>query len=114
MHPRNHDGDLSKRRLFVENLPPGCDWRGLKDHARWATGFNVAYASVSVDSEGYSKQCGVIQFESTEDAEDAIQTLDGTEMAEEENANPYVITARMDRQQRERRQRRLPEDEGDR
>jgi hypothetical protein len=111
--------ELSSRRLFVENLPPWCDWINLKDHARAATGFNVAYASISVDPDGHSKQCGLIEFESSARALDAIGMLDGTEMAEmaEDESprrgsssiapplrRPFVIRARMDRQQRERRE----------
>jgi hypothetical protein len=111
--------DLSTRRLFLENLPPWCDWISLKDHARSATGFSVAYASISVDPDGHSKQCGLIEFESPAHALDAVGLLDGSEMgemAEDELPRrgsssiapplrrPYVIRARMDRQQRERRE----------
>jgi hypothetical protein len=66
--------DFRGTRVFVQNLPPNATWQDLKDHFRIAG--EVIFASVSADREtGKSKGCGVVQFETTEMAMNAIATM---------------------------------------
>jgi len=63
-----------KTRVFVEGIPNGVDWKKLKDHFKIAG--EVVFASVSIDSTtGMSKGCGVVQYETTEMASNAIKIM---------------------------------------
>eukprot|EP00301_Raphidiophrys_heterophryoidea_P002570 c11199_g1_i2.p1 GENE.c11199_g1_i2~~c11199_g1_i2.p1 ORF type:complete len:177 (+),score=25.70 c11199_g1_i2:121-651(+) len=50
----------------------------LKDHLRQAG--NVVFADVLIGDDGRSKGCGVAEFSTPEDAENAIRTLTDTEL----------------------------------
>ena len=71
---RDKDGFLSTR-VFVQNIPKDVhDWKDLKDHFKVAG--EVAYASISVDKRTReSKQCGIVQFETPEEAKNAIRIM---------------------------------------
>jgi hypothetical protein len=72
--PATFRQDFRGTRVFVQNLPSKVSWQDLKDHFRIAG--EVIFASVSIDpSTGASKGCGVVQFESTEQAKKAIQIM---------------------------------------
>jgi hypothetical protein len=61
-------------RVFVQGLPPDVSWQDLKDHFRVAG--EVVFASVSTDSEtGKSKGHGIVQYETTEMAANAIAIM---------------------------------------
>lgn len=67
--------DFQSTRVFVQNIPKDIyDWKDLKDHFKVAG--EVAYASISVDRRtGESKQCGIVQFETPEEAKNAIRIM---------------------------------------
>lgn len=67
--------DFLSTRVFVQNIPKDVhDWKDLKDHFKVAG--EVAYASISVDKRtGESKQCGIVQFETPEEAKNAIRIM---------------------------------------
>jgi hypothetical protein len=66
--------DFRQTRVFVQGIPPGVSWQDLKDHFREAG--NVVFASISVDSNtGESKGHGIVQFETTAMAQNAIQIM---------------------------------------
>jgi len=61
-------------RVFVQGLPSSCSWQDLKDHMKIAG--EVVFASVSIDPDsGKSKGCGVVQYESTAGAQNAMKTM---------------------------------------
>ena len=71
---RNFRDDFRGTRVFVQGLPLDASWQDLKDHFKIAG--EVVFASVSIDSRtGESKGCGVVQFESTEMAKNAIKVM---------------------------------------
>eukprot|EP00339_Tiarina_fusa_P005832 CAMPEP_0117052736 /NCGR_PEP_ID=MMETSP0472-20121206/36455_1 /TAXON_ID=693140 ORGANISM="Tiarina fusus, Strain LIS" /NCGR_SAMPLE_ID=MMETSP0472 /ASSEMBLY_ACC=CAM_ASM_000603 /LENGTH=266 /DNA_ID=CAMNT_0004767481 /DNA_START=98 /DNA_END=894 /DNA_ORIENTATION=+ len=66
--------DFRGTRVFVQGIPPGIPWQDLKDHFRVAG--DVVFASVSVDpATGESKGHGIVQFETTEMARNAIDVM---------------------------------------
>jgi hypothetical protein len=66
--------DFRKTRVFVQGIPDGTSWQDLKDHFRQAG--QVVFASVSVDAQtGASKGHGIVQFETTEMAQQAIEMM---------------------------------------
>lgn len=66
--------DFRGTRVFVQGIPPHASWQDLKDHFKQAG--TVVFASVSTDSvTGKSKQCGIVQFETTEMAKTAIAIM---------------------------------------
>lgn len=81
---QNFRDNFRGTRVFVQGLPSGCSWQDLKDHMKIAG--EVVFASVSIDPDtGRSKGCGVVQYESTAGAQNAIKTmrdhpLDGYEL----------------------------------
>jgi RNA recognition motif-containing protein len=90
--------DFRGTRVFVQGLPESCRWQGLKDHFRIAG--NVVFASVSsaIDpNTGQPKGHGIVQFETTAEARNAIRImrdhpLDGNtlfvrEDVQDENSN---------------------------
>lgn len=66
--------DFRQTRVFVQGIPPGVSWQDLKDHFREAG--NVVFASISVDANtGESKGHGIVQFETTAMAQNAIDIM---------------------------------------
>lgn len=66
--------DFRGTRVFVQGIPPGASWQDLKDHFKRAG--DVVFASVSIDVQtGQSKGHGIVQFETTEMANNAIQIM---------------------------------------
>ena len=65
-------------RVYVGNLSWDVSWQDLKDHMRDAG--EVTFAEVMTQPDGRSKGCGVVEFESAEDAKQAIETLNDSEL----------------------------------
>ncbi len=65
-------------RVYVGNLSWDVSWQDLKDHMRSAG--EVSFAEVMTQPDGRSKGCGVVEYESAEDAKQAIDTLNDSEL----------------------------------
>lgn len=66
--------DFRQTRVFVQGIPSGVSWQDLKDHFREAG--NVVFASISIDTNtGESKGHGIVQFETTAMAQNAIEIM---------------------------------------
>jgi len=66
--------DFRHTRVFVDGIPPGVSWQDLKDHFKEAG--NVVFASISMDTNtGKSKGHGIVQYETTTEAQNAIQIM---------------------------------------
>eukprot|EP01027_Heterolobosea_sp_BB2_P013149 GEZU01018996.1.p1 GENE.GEZU01018996.1~~GEZU01018996.1.p1 ORF type:complete len:218 (+),score=50.43 GEZU01018996.1:66-719(+) len=63
-------------RVYVGNLAWQTSWQNLKDHMRQAG--TVVYADVFMDRDGRSRGCGIVEYESSEEAKKAIDTLTNT------------------------------------
>lgn len=61
------------KRVYVGNLSWDTRWHGLKEHMRDAG--EVAHAEVFTEASGRSAGCGIVEFETPEGAENAINTL---------------------------------------
>jgi RNA recognition motif-containing protein len=69
-------------QLFVSNLSLNTSWRELKDHFRQCG--NVKRAEVKTAPDGSSKGFGVVQFFTKEEAEEAMNKLNGSELMDRE------------------------------
>lgn len=65
-------------QLFVGNLSFETTWRELKDHFRQCG--DVQRTEVIMSSTGQSRGFGTVQFSNKEDAENAINRLNGSEL----------------------------------
>ena len=66
--------DFLGTRVFVQGLSERTTWKELKDHFQIAG--SVVFASVSIDRQtGRSKQHGIVQFETPEEAKEAIKVM---------------------------------------
>mmetsp|Transcript_6903 Transcript_6903/g.23760 ORF Transcript_6903/g.23760 Transcript_6903/m.23760 type:complete len:132 (+) Transcript_6903:293-688(+) len=63
------------KRCYVGNLSWRTSWQDLKDHFRQVG--NVVFAEVMMEpgSERRSKGCGIVEFDTAEEATQAIQDL---------------------------------------
>mmetsp|Transcript_23653 Transcript_23653/g.36501 ORF Transcript_23653/g.36501 Transcript_23653/m.36501 type:complete len:448 (-) Transcript_23653:278-1621(-) len=82
--------EIKSRRVYVGNLSWDVTWHDLKDHMREAG--EVSFAEVMMEGHGRSKGCGIVEFETVEGAETAIQTMTDTEL------NGRAIFVREDRE----------------
>jgi RNA recognition motif-containing protein len=80
--------------VYVGNLPWQTSWQDLKDHMRKAG--TVTRADVFVDETGRSKGCGIVEYSTPEEAQNAIKTLNDTKLDETER----LIFVREDREER--------------
>ncbi|KAJ3099877.1 hypothetical protein HDU97_002706 [Phlyctochytrium planicorne] len=68
-------------QVFVGNLPYSTRWQDLKDLFR-PHGLNPIHADIlSEPGTGRSKGCGVVRFAAREEADRAVQNLNGTNVA---------------------------------
>mmetsp|Transcript_1045 Transcript_1045/g.1620 ORF Transcript_1045/g.1620 Transcript_1045/m.1620 type:complete len:334 (+) Transcript_1045:70-1071(+) len=74
--PRGAAG--SGNRVYVGNLSYDISWHELKDHMRLAG--RVLRADVLQDETGRSKGCGIVEFASREEAQQAINNLTNTQL----------------------------------
>mmetsp|Transcript_25769 Transcript_25769/g.60412 ORF Transcript_25769/g.60412 Transcript_25769/m.60412 type:complete len:482 (+) Transcript_25769:186-1631(+) len=72
------DPESQSRRVYVGNLSWDVTWSELKDHMRSAG--DVVRADVICEHNGRSKGCGIVEFETEEGAQNAIETLTHTEL----------------------------------
>lgn len=74
-----HGHSDSQRRVYVGNLSWDVSWQDLKDHMKAAG--RVLRADVMQDSAtGRSKGCGIVEFSSAREADEAIRTLHDSEL----------------------------------
>ncbi|KAK3253069.1 hypothetical protein CYMTET_37661 [Cymbomonas tetramitiformis] len=97
---REDDGPIRVgRRCYVGNLSFKTTWQDLKDHFRQAG--QVVYADVMREgnsSNGRSRGCGIVEFETAEEAANAINTLNDVEC----DGRPLFV--REDREDRDLRE----------
>jgi len=74
---RTNESSDKGRQIFIGNLPFSTSWQDLKDNFRKCG--KIIRADVLVGYDGRSKGLGTILFESSEDAQKAIESLNGTE-----------------------------------
>jgi len=89
---RNNDGDRTCR-VYVGNLSWNVSWQDLKDHMK-TTGLEVTRANIMTTPDGRSKGCGIVEFAAPEGAQQAVLTLNDTEL------NGRQIFVREDREDR--------------
>lgn len=82
-------------RVYVGNLSYSTSWQSLKDEFREVG--NVAFAKVLTGQDGRSRGCGVVEFDTEEDAIRAIDTMtgriiDGREIFVREDREPELGT----------------------
>ena len=79
--PSNNAGNDADRnsRVYVGNLSWGVSWQDLKDHMK-STGLDVARANIMTTPDGRSKGCGIVEFVTPEGAQQAVLTLNDTEL----------------------------------
>lgn len=79
--PHNNAGSDAERnsRVYVGNLSWGVSWQDLKDHMK-STGLDVARANIMTTPDGRSKGCGIVEFVTPEGAQQAVLTLNDTEL----------------------------------
>ena len=65
-------------KLFVNNLDFSTRWQELKDHFRSC---NIKHADVMTGPDGRSKGCGLVTFDSVQDAIRAVREKDNTFLA---------------------------------
>lgn len=94
------------QRVYVGNLSWDTRWQGLKDHMR--TAGEVLHAEVFKDGSGRSAGCGIVEFESRADAENAIRTMNDSTL------DGRTIFIREDREEGKPRSSRAPRERDDR
>jgi len=67
-------------RVYVGNLAWEVSWQDLKDHMK-TTGHEVARANVMMSPDGRSKGCGIVEFATLEGAQEAVKSLNDTELS---------------------------------
>lgn len=77
---RQGGGEKQDCRVYVGNLSWDVSWQDLKDHMR-TVGGEVSYAEVMKGPDGRSKGCGVVEFSSADEAQEAITQLNDSELS---------------------------------
>ena len=63
-------------RLFVSNIPQHANWKNLKDHFAES---GAKFVSISCDLvTNVSKGCGLVKYDNIDEAQRAIQLLNGS------------------------------------
>lgn len=70
--------DAQSRRCYVGNLSWDVAWQDLKDHMR--SEGDVVFAEVMSEHDGRSKGCGIVEYATAEEAQNAITNLTDTEL----------------------------------
>lgn len=71
-------GDAQSRRCYVGNLSWDVAWQDLKDHMRQEG--EVLFAEVMTEADGRSKGCGIVEYATPEEAQNAIANLTDTDL----------------------------------
>jgi RNA recognition motif-containing protein len=66
-------------RVYVGNLSWDVQWQDLKDYFKSA-GFSVRKADIIEDQSGRSKGCGLVEFLTPDDADEAIERLNQSDL----------------------------------
>lgn len=66
-------------RVYVGNLSWEVAWQDLKDHMR-SLGGDVIRADVMTDQTGRSRGCGIVEFADPDQAGQAIEQLNNSEL----------------------------------
>lgn len=82
--------NIDSKRVFVGNLAWSISWQDLKDHMRSAG--NVEFANVITDNNGRSKGFGIVEYSTSNEARNAIETLHDT------NLHGRLIIVRQDKE----------------
>jgi len=80
-------------RVYVGNLAWDVAWQDLKDHMRQAG--DVTFAEVMQEADGRSKGCGIVEFANAQAAQQAIATLNDSDL------KGRMIFVREDRENRQ-------------
>jgi len=72
--------EVKNSRVYVGNLSWGVSWQDLKDHMK-STGLNALRANIITGPDGRSKGCGIVEFATPEEAQQAVLTLNDTELS---------------------------------
>ncbi|GMH60999.1 hypothetical protein TrRE_jg11760, partial [Triparma retinervis] len=80
-------------RVYVGNLAWDVAWQDLKDHMRQAG--DVTFAEVMQEADGRSKGCGIVEFANNGAAQQAISTLNDSDL------KGRMIFVREDRENRQ-------------
>ena len=72
-------GAATGTQLYVGNLSFDTSWQDLKDH--FSSAGSVERADVMKSDSGRSRGFGIVRFSTKEDAESAIQSMNGVELA---------------------------------
>ncbi|DAZ99241.1 TPA: hypothetical protein N0F65_008108 [Lagenidium giganteum] len=76
--PRQDSRKAHGYRVYVGNLAYSVKWQDLKDHMKQAG--HVVHAGVLEEINGRSKGCGLVEYATFEEAQQAIQELNDTEL----------------------------------
>ena len=76
---KDREENTNSRRVYVGNLSWDVAWQDLKDHMRMGDD-KVLYAQVLMDKDGRSKGCGIVEYSSSEKAQEAIALFHDTEL----------------------------------
>lgn len=87
-----NDSLATSNTVYVGNLAWSVQWQELKDHMRSAG--EVEHVDILMEGRGRSKGCAIVKFQTVEDAQNAIDTLNNTEL------NGRSIFIREDREKR--------------
>jgi len=71
-------GNAQSRRCYVGNLSWDVAWQDLKDHMR--SEGDVVFVEVMSEADGRSKGCGIVEFATPEEAQNAIANLTDTDL----------------------------------
>jgi RNA recognition motif-containing protein len=85
--------DTRNRRVYIGNLAWEVSWQDLKDLMK-STGHEVTRADVMTGHDGRSKGCGIVEFATADGAQQAVLTMNDTEL------NGRQIFVREDREDR--------------
>jgi len=88
---------VHSNRCYVGNLSYQTRWQTLKDYMRQAG--EVVFAEVLMGYDGRSKGCGIVEYGSAADAQNAIRTLSDTRL------DGRLIFVREDREANKRQQK---------
>lgn len=71
-------GDAQSRRCYVGNLSWDVAWQDLKDHMRQVG--DVVFSEVMTEGDGRSKGCGIVEYATAAEAQEAISTLTDSDL----------------------------------